>query len=134
MSQENMEVVEAAYESLSRSGSEGFLDHWADDLDHRSVEGAPDDHGPIHGKEAMRRYIRDWMEMFDEFWIRPLELIDAGNGKVVAELRFGGRARLSGIETDQKFGVVFEIRDGKIALGREYGTHSEALEAAGLSE
>ena len=64
--------------------------------------------------------------------IRPLELIDAGNGKVVAELRFGGRARPW--HRDDQFGVVFEIRDGKIALGREYGTHSEALEAAGLSE
>jgi ketosteroid isomerase-like protein len=134
MSDENVEIVEAAYESLSRLGTAGFLEHWAEDLDHRSVEGAPDDHGPIHGKEGMRRYIQDWMDMFDEFWIQPLELLDAGHGTVVAALRFGGRARLSGIEADQKFGVVFEIRDGKIARGREYSTHSEALEAAGLQE
>ena len=31
-------------------------------------------------------------------------------------------------------GAVFEIRDGKIARGREYGTRKQALDAAGLSE
>jgi ketosteroid isomerase-like protein len=53
---------------------------------------------------------------------------------VVAVLRYGGRAKLSGIETDETFGVVFTIRDGKIARGREYATRDQALEAAGLSE
>jgi ketosteroid isomerase-like protein len=32
------------------------------------------------------------------------------------------------------FAVVFVIRDGKIAGGREYATRDEALEAAGLRE
>ena len=49
-------------------------------------------------------------------------------------MRYCGRAKLSGIETDETFGVVFTIRDGKIARGREYRTREEALEAAGLSE
>jgi ketosteroid isomerase-like protein len=49
-------------------------------------------------------------------------------------VRYGGRAKLSGIETDETFGVVFTIRDGKIARGREYSTREQALEAAGLDE
>jgi ketosteroid isomerase-like protein len=53
---------------------------------------------------------------------------------VVAIERFGGRAKLSGVETDQILGNVFTIRDGKIARGREYATRDEALEAAGLAE
>ena len=37
-------------------------------------------------------------------------------------------------EVDIRYAIVFSIRDGKIAAGREYFTREEALEAAGLSE
>jgi ketosteroid isomerase-like protein len=119
---------------LASNGLDGFLECWTGDLDHRSIDGAPDDRGPIHGKHAMRTYVEDWIETFDEFSIEPVELIDADDNVVVAVLRYGGRAKLSGIATDETFGVVFTIRHGKIARGREYATRQEALEAAGLSE
>jgi len=134
MSQEDVEVVEDAYEALAKAGLDQFVEHWSDDLDHRSIRGAPDDRGPIHGRDAMRAYVQDWMDTFDEFWIEPVELIDTGGGVVVGVVRYGGRAKLSGIELDETFGVVFTIRDRKIARGREYATRAEALEAVGLSQ
>ena len=133
MSEENVAAVEDAYMALARDGLDGFLDHWADDLDHRSIEGAPDDRGPIHGKQAMRAYVQDWIDMFDAFRIAPVELIDAEGCVVVAVMSYGGRARQSGIEIAGTYGVVFTIRDGKITRGREYATREQALEAAGLS-
>ncbi len=134
MSEENVAAVEDAYVALARDGLDGFLDHWTDDLDHRSIEGAPDDRGPIHGKHAMRAYVQDWIDMFDAFRIAPVELIDAEGSVVVAVMSYGGRARLSGIEIAGTYGVVFTIRDGKITRGREYTTREQALKAAGLSE
>jgi len=134
MSQEDLATVEDAYRALASEGLDRFIEHWSDDLDHRSIIGAPDDRGPIHGKDAMRAYVQDWMDTFDDFLLEPVELIDAGDGLVVALLRYGGRAKLSGIELDETFGVVFTIRDRKIARGREYATRNQALEAAGLSE
>ncbi len=134
MSRENVEVVRVAYEAFAREGLDWFLGHWTDDLDHRSIEGAPDDRGPIHGKDAMRAYVQDWIDTFDEFNIEPVELIDADGSVVVAVVRYGGRAKLSGIETDEMFGAVFTIRDRKIAVGREYRTREQALKAAGLRE
>ena len=82
----------------------------------------------------MRAYVQDWIDLFDNFRIEPVELIDAGGNRVVAVLRFGGRIRRGAVDTDQTMGAVFEIRDGKIARGREYGTRKQALDAAGLSE
>jgi ketosteroid isomerase-like protein len=82
----------------------------------------------------MRAYVQDWIDTFDQFSIEPVELIDADGDIVVAVLRYGGRAKLSGIETDETLGAVFTIRDGKIARGREYRTREQALEAAGLRE
>jgi ketosteroid isomerase-like protein len=134
MSQENVEVVRDALDALGRGGLDAMADYLTDDIDHRAIEGAPDDPGPIHGKDAMRAYAQDWLDTFDDFKYEPVELTDAGEDKVIAVVRVSGRAKLSGVETDLTFAVVFTIRDGKIARGREYWTRDEALEAAGLRE
>src|SRR5215207_11592654 len=134
MSQENVEVVRAAYEAFAARGVDGFLEYLTEDVDHRAMEGAPDDRGPMHGKEASRAYVQDWLDTFDGFTARPVELIDAGENQVVAVIRISGRAKLSGVETDLTYAAVLGIRDGRIARGREYATRDEALEAAGLRE
>jgi ketosteroid isomerase-like protein len=134
MSQENVEVVKVAYEAFARGGLDRFMEHFTEDVDYRAVVGAIDDIGPIHGKDAVRAFLQDWIDTFDGFSMELVELIDAGEDTVVAVERFGGRARLSGVETDQTIGDVFTIRDGKIARGREYLTPEQALEAAGLRE
>ena len=135
MSQENVEVVRDAVVAYNRGDLDAFLDeYWTDDIDYRAVEGAPDDHGPIHGKAEMRAYMQDWFDTFDDLKVEPLEVIDAGQDQAVAVVRFGGRAKLSGVEADLTFAVVYTLRDGKVARGREYWTRDQALEAAGLSE
>jgi ketosteroid isomerase-like protein len=135
MSQDNVEFVRGAVVAYNRGDLDAFLDeYWADDIDYRAVEGAPDDHGPIHGKAEMRAYMQDWFDTFDDLKVEPLEVIDAGPDQAVAVVRFGGRAKLSGVESDLTFAVVYTLRDGKVVRGREYWTRDEALEAAGLRE
>jgi ketosteroid isomerase-like protein len=74
------------------------------------------------------------LDTFDEVQLEPQELIDAGADQVVAVVRFSGRAKLSGIDSELTYAEVSTIRDGKIAQGRQYWTRDEALEVAGLSE
>jgi ketosteroid isomerase-like protein len=74
------------------------------------------------------------MDTFEGFWFEPVEFIDAGEDQVVVVERFGGRAKISGIETEQTEALVSTIRDGKISCCREFMTRDEALEAVGLSE
>jgi ketosteroid isomerase-like protein len=135
MSQENVEIVRDAVVAFNRGDLDAFLDeYWADDIDWRAVEGALDDRGPIHGKDELRAYWQDWIDTFDQFKVEPVEVIDAGPDQVVAVIRNSGRAKLSGVEAHLTFAVVYMLRDGKVARGREYWTKDEALEAAGLSE
>jgi ketosteroid isomerase-like protein len=133
MSEENVKTVRKAAAAVA-----GDLDAWTeyctDDIDYRAVEGAPDDHGPIHGKDALRAYVQDWQDTFDDLTSEPVELIDAGEDNVIAVIRISGRAKLSGVEADLTYAALYTLRDGKIARGREYWTRDEALEAAGLSE
>jgi ketosteroid isomerase-like protein len=146
MSEENVKTVRDAFvaynraiqrystEAPDRGDLDAFLDeYWTDDIDYRAAEGALDDHGPIHGKDALRAFMQDWLDMFDDFRVEPVELIDASED-VVAVVTVSGRAKLSGVETELTYAELWTLRDGKIARGRQYFTREEALEAAGLSE
>ena len=132
MSQENVEIVKANYEAWAKGGLDRWLEHWVDDLHYRGVN--PGDEGLIRGKDGLRAHIQEWIDTFDEFTFYGVDLIDAGADKAVATERMSGRAKISGVATDQTLGVLFTIREGKIARCREYATAQEALEAAGLSE
>ena len=129
MSQENVRVVEAAYEALTSGGLDAIADYWADDIEWRTMRAS------WYGKAAGRAYLKELLDLFDDFSTEPIEFIDGAGGRVVLYLRYGRRSKLSGIAVPPEyFAIVLKIRDGKIAQGVEYGTREEALEAAGLRE
>ncbi len=134
MSRENVEIVEAALLAFGRHGADSIPEYWAEDIDHRAVEGAIDDRCPIHGRERLLAYMQDWTELFDDFKVEPAELIDAGGDRVIALLEASGKAKLSGVETQVNYAIVYTLRGEKIVRGREYRNGEEALQAAGLSE
>jgi ketosteroid isomerase-like protein len=103
---------------------------WSPDIDHRAMEGAPDDVGPIIGRDAMRAYIADWYEMFPDLEIVPEEIVDAGSERVLVVWQITGTAKASGVPTDLRYAGVYTIRADKIVRGREYMTKDEALAAA----
>jgi ketosteroid isomerase-like protein len=133
MSQENIKTVRDLTAALNRGDLDAWPEFWTDDIDYRAAEGAPDDPGPIRSKDALRAYVQDWRDTFDDFAVEPIELNDAGEDKVVGVMRISGRARLSGIETGLTHAFLYTFRDGQIARGREYWTRDEALEAAGTA-
>jgi ketosteroid isomerase-like protein len=130
MSQENVEVVEAAYEALTSDGLDAFADYWAEHIEMRTVRGAS-----LYGKAAWRAYLQELLDLFDGFRIEPIEFIDAAGEGVVVYLRYGGRSKLSGMAVPPEyFAIVVQVRDGDIVRGVEYRTREEALEAAGVRE
>ncbi len=134
MSQENVEIVRAAFAALASGGADALAEYFADDIDDRVIEGAPGVHGPILEKEAVRAYVHNWSEVFDDFKVEPVEFVDAGEDRVVAVFRWGGRGTLSGEEAYRVSAIRFTLRDGKIARAREYASPAEARQATGLSE
>jgi ketosteroid isomerase-like protein len=129
MSQEDVELVGAAYDAFATSGVEAFSDYWADDIEWEAIGGR------FRGADAGRAYMQEWPKYFEDFTVEALEFIDAGTDRVVVWVRIGGRARGGGIEPPPAyFGVAIELRNGKITRAVEYPTLAEALEAAGLRE
>ena len=134
MSEENVEIRREANAAFNRADLDAFLEYCTDDVDFRAAEGALDDHGPIQGKDAVRAFMQDWLDLFDDFRAEPVELIDAGEEKVISVMRISGRAKLGGVETDMTYAELSTLRDGKVARSRQFFTRDEALEAAGLEE
>src|SRR5881275_2202724 len=130
MSQEDVNVVRAAFDAYAQRGLDAYAEYWDPDINWRAMEGAPDDVGEINGSAAMLRYAGEWDEMFEELTLVPRFLRDLGDGRVLAEQELAGRAKLSGAESRIRFSAVCRIRDGKIVHGREYATVREALVAA----
>jgi ketosteroid isomerase-like protein len=133
MSQENAEIVRRLWQAYAHGGLDSAMEFFDENINWRAVEGAVDDVGQIQGLEAMRRYLGDWLETFDDLTSVPTEVLDLGDDRVLAVLLVKGRARLSGIETDLSYAVVYTLREGKIVQGREYVDRQAALEAVGLA-
>jgi ketosteroid isomerase-like protein len=134
MSQENARFLVEYLKRLTDGGVNAIAEFWDPGIEWRAAEGEIDDAGEMHGREAVRRYAQDWFDMFDDLTLVAEELVDAGDDRVVAVQRMTGRAKVSGIETEIRFSVVYTLRDGKIVQAREYMDKEQALEAVGLRE
>jgi ketosteroid isomerase-like protein len=133
MPHENEEIVRASVEAFTELGWDGVAEFWDPDIRWRAIEGAPDDFGELRGAAAVRSYCQDWIDMFDDLELTLEGVRAIGEECVVAEQHVTGRAKLSGAMTELRYTVVYTVRDGKIARGREYATLEQALEAAGAS-
>jgi ketosteroid isomerase-like protein len=134
MSQENVEIVRRLWQAFMDGGLGDLMEYFDREVNWRAMEGAPDDVGEMNGRDAVRRYLQDWLDTFEDITSVPVELLDGGGDHVVAMIHVTGRARLSGIETELRYAVVYTIRDGKIVRGREYADRQQAVAAVGLAE
>jgi ketosteroid isomerase-like protein len=134
MESPNVEVVRLQFEALENGGVDAAARFWHPDIEWRAVEGAVDDIGVISGRDAMRRYYQDWLEMIDDLRGGIEEVVYDSGETLVAILYNSGRGRGSSVPIRGRYTVVYTIRDGLIVRGREYETQAQALEAARLLE
>lgn len=126
MSEENVEKVRAAYERAANG--EFSFDGYAEDFEFATSPELPDA-GVYRGEEA-RRWIRAWIESFEELTIEATEIIDAGE-VVVAGLLQRGRPPGSDSPVEGRWWQVMRFRDGLVERSELYPERDQALEAAG---
>lgn len=85
----------------------------------------------MYGHEGIARFISNQMEAFEQLQVEPLEFLDAGE-RVVVPIRFGGKARHTGMEVAFVVVHVATLRNGKVARLKMFRDKAEALEAVGL--
>jgi ketosteroid isomerase-like protein len=134
MSRENVEIVRRSWAAYAEGGLDAQIDFFDENISWRAIEGALDDVGEMHGREAIRRYVGDWLETFENVTAVPTELLDLHDEQVLAVVRIKGRARLSGVETELSYAIVYTLREGRIVRGREYADRATALQVLGRAD
>ena len=131
MSQENVQIVRAAYEAWNAGDMDAWADFLAPDVISRPPEGWPEP-GPFVGREAFTRWCEQLRETWDADALEPIgDYIDIGDRVAVRQIWRGAG---SGPEANLEMTWVGTVRKGKIVFVEFFWDHAEALEAAGLSE
>ena len=131
MSQENVEIIEAAIDAFNRQDWDAVVKDAAPgaELDFsRAV-------GPFSGVfklDQLRPYFEDFVQYWESVSIEVHESIEAG-GHVIAPMTMHARGR-EGVEVAASPTYVCMIRDGAIQRIVMYQEREDALKAVGLSE
>ena len=128
MSQENVEIVRAAFEAWNAGDMSGEILH--PDVIVWYPEGWPEP-GPFVGREAVVRQFEQTRETWDADAMKPIEFIDAADRVVVRFIWLGAG---HGPEMNLEVTGVWTVRKGRIFGIELFWDHAEALEAVGLSE
>jgi ketosteroid isomerase-like protein len=131
MSEENVEIVRRGFEHFRATG-----EFPADDIDPEFVwdmstfRGWPEER-TYAGIEGAQRFMRTWLEAWDDWQLDVESFHDAGD-KVIVIVRQHGRSKTTGMPIDMTFAQTFTLRDGKQVRMEMYADPSEALQAAEL--
>jgi ketosteroid isomerase-like protein len=85
---------------------------------------------PHRGYRGIVQNWRDLLATFDEFLIDPLEFDELGDQVVVIQRNIG---RMRQMEVDERFSVLFTLRDGRITLIQVFASADGAREAAAVA-
>jgi ketosteroid isomerase-like protein len=138
MSEENVDLVRRLFALWNRTSAVGeeaadlageFFDPDVEWHDQPELPGAT----VHHGIEEVGRHLAAAQEALDYARTDLLELLDA-DPRVLAGYRFHALGRASGAPVERDAFCVFSFRGARIACVEIFGSRSEALEAAGLSE
>ena len=133
MSQENLELLRAAFENFLAGRSDFGVDLLDPNVEWDAVDMTLLDIGGViyRGPEGVRQFWRDWLAAWETVQF-DYELIDAGD-RVLALIDQRMRGRSTGIEVPfGKYAHVYTFRDGLIVHWKGYRSQAEALEAVGL--
>ena len=125
MSEENVELVRRAIESINRGGLEAAIevvdDFCAPDAELRAVGRLPDLGRVLRGREALKGYWAQLFGTFDNYRTEADEFIDAGDAVIVVA-RLTARGRGSGAEITNRIVLMYGLRDGKMTYLDAYRT------------
>ena len=125
--QQNVRLVQQAYEAFSRGEIQGVLNSLAEQVEWRvpKPEGVPFG-GDYNGREQVARFFSDLNKYEEVTRFEPREYIAQGE-RVVAFGYFACKVRATGKPAQSEWVHVYTIRNGKIVKFQEYYDTAAAL-------
>src|SRR5207247_8583212 len=121
MSQENVERARAAYAAMNegyKTCDFGTLrqimeETCAPDCTLEAGSSEVFTEGEWSGIDGLLSILTGQMEALEEVWVSPEDIVEVGDGCLVVPIRWGGRARHSGIPIEYSAAHVYTVRAGK---------------------
>ena len=85
------------------------------------------------GRDELARFRETWSEGFEWEHVEAEDIADAGE-RIVVMVHHRGRGKISKVDVDQRYAMVWALRGGRAERMDMYPTWEEALEAAGVGE
>ncbi len=133
MSRENVEVVVEALRAFKATQRPTGLTTPDYVWDMSAFSGWPG-RAQYHGPDEFMEFFAEWTEAYDGWDLDLEDARDAGGDRVVCAVRQRGRLRGADSWVELRFGVVYTVREGRLARTQVFDTPEEALQAVGLSE
>jgi ketosteroid isomerase-like protein len=123
--------IQERFDCWNRAEFEPMEEMYAEDVVF-DVSAVFTDVTPLRGKEDTRRYWYELRETWAGLRIDPVEVLDVGDGRYLADLRLWGKGKRSGAEVEQRFGMLYTVRpeEGKVIRAQLFPNVAAALSAA----
>ena len=129
MSGANVELLQAAYDAISRKDLDAFLALTHPEIEFRSLI-AEAEGRTFQGHDGVRAW---WDSVIRSLDVQPRpEGIEGFRDRGITCLQLTGS--VGGVEVSQTMWMSWRVRDGQIIWWATFRTEEEALKAAGLSQ
>ena len=129
MSTAELETLKRGYAALNRGDLSVVLELL--DIDIQWHEPTPSPEAGAHrGRDGFERFLRSWIESFDDFRVVPERVVERGDELVVV-VRQSGTGRSSGLRVDARLAHVWTVADGKAVRWEAVADPEVALADAG---
>ena len=132
MSQDNVEIVRTMLEVWDQRGIDETIDAFDPDVELVDLQSAIGMQDRGRGPDELKRMAEQWTEIFDDWGLEVSNVVDLCGDFVMAEVRFNGVGRDSGIPVSNRQFEVYRLVAGKIVEIRVgFRDRDEALEWSG---
>ena len=129
MAQDNVDVVQGAWDAFGRGDIDAVLEAIAPSAETRLPESLPWG-GTYAGPDGFRDFLTKLGDSFEQFSATPQKVLGADDNHVVVLARTKGRTK-AGATIEGSTVWIYQLRDGKIADAESFGDTAQVLEALG---
>jgi ketosteroid isomerase-like protein len=129
MAQDNVDVVQGAWDAFGRGDIDAVLEAIAPSAETRLPESLPWG-GTYAGPDGFRDFLAKLGDSWDQFSATPQKVLGADDNHVIVLAKTKGRTK-AGATIEGKTIWIYQLRDGKIADAESFGDTAQLLEALG---